>query len=294
MVYILYNPKAGVGHGEVERSKVTHHFPGCSFAIKNALEIGDYPAFFAGLLSDDMVVFIGGDGTLNYFVNAMGDRPIRQKVYVYKAGTGNDFLHDVCSKKAAEDTLLEISSYIAALPRVTVNGKEYRFLNNVSFGVDGWVCAKRQEATATGKEKTDYSVLAIKGLLGGYKRAGATVTVDGVTKHYKKVWMAPAMNGRYIGGGMMVAPDQDRKSELLTSVVFCNAGRLRTATIFPSVFKGTHLKYKKYIAVLTGREITVTFDSPRDLQIDGEVIRNVTSYTAVKQAAPLFSKQEGK
>lgn len=289
MVYILYNPKAGIGRAQVEDTTVAQHFPGCSFEIKNVLELGDYKTFFNSLLADDSVVFMGGDGTLNYFINAIGDAVLRAKIYVYKAGTGNDFLHDVCNKDAAEGTILDISRYVENLPRVTVNGKVYRFLNNVAFGIDGWVCAKGEELSRKTGKAINYTAVAVKGLLGGFKRVNATVTVDGVTKRYKKVWLAPALNGRYFGGGMMIAPDQDRNTELLTSVVFYGAGILRTLTIFPKIFTGDHLKYTKYISVLTGKKISVTFEEPRDLNLDGEVIRGVTSYTAEKTAAPVHA-----
>ena len=50
--------------------------------------------------------------------------------------------------------------------------------------------------------------------------------------------------------------------------------------IFPSIFKGAHVKHTKHVKVLTGKEISVEFDSPRAIQIDGETILGVTAYTA--------------
>ena len=49
--------------------------------------------------------------------------------------------------------------------------------------------------------------------------------------------------------------------------------------IFPNIFKGTHVKSTKNVTVLSGKEITVKFDQPRTLQIDGETVFNVTEYT---------------
>lgn len=49
--------------------------------------------------------------------------------------------------------------------------------------------------------------------------------------------------------------------------------------MFPSIFKGEHVKKKKNVAILTGKNITVIFDRPNPLQIDGETVLNVTSYT---------------
>ncbi|MEE1046666.1 MAG: hypothetical protein U0M60_04505, partial [Clostridia bacterium] len=54
----------------------------------------------------------------------------------------------------------------------------------------------------------------------------------------------------------------------------------KTLMIFPSLFKGEHVKHIKHVDVLTGGEITVEFDRPVALQIDGETIQGVCSYTA--------------
>jgi diacylglycerol kinase family enzyme len=51
--------------------------------------------------------------------------------------------------------------------------------------------------------------------------------------------------------------------------------------IFPSIFKGEHVKNTKYVTVLTGKNITVEFDRPTPLQIDGETVLGVTEYNAV-------------
>ena len=48
--------------------------------------------------------------------------------------------------------------------------------------------------------------------------------------------------------------------------------------IFPSIFKGEHIKHQRVVHVLTGHTITVEFDRPTALQIDGETILGVTKY----------------
>jgi diacylglycerol kinase family enzyme len=49
---------------------------------------------------------------------------------------------------------------------------------------------------------------------------------------------------------------------------------------FPSIFKGEHVKKTKIVKVFSGKEITVEFDRPTAIQIDGETILGVTKYTA--------------
>lgn len=55
-----------------------------------------------------------------------------------------------------------------------------------------------------------YTSIAINGLLFHYKPTNAVVTVDGEMHTYHHVWLAPTMNGRYYGGGMMPTPAQRR------------------------------------------------------------------------------------
>ena len=48
--------------------------------------------------------------------------------------------------------------------------------------------------------------------------------------------------------------------------------------IFPTTFKGEHVKYTKNTSVIEGKNIKVVFDRPTPLQIDGETILDVTEY----------------
>ena len=131
----------------------------------------------------------------------------------------------------------------------------------------------------------NYTSIAIKGLLFHYKPTNAKVTVDGKIHTYKKVWIAPTMNGKYYGGGMMPTPKQDRnnKEKTLSVMIFHNCGKLKTLLIFPSLFKGEHIKHTKNVEIMTGNQITVEFDRPVALQIDGETILNVKAYTACSE-----------
>ena len=91
------------------------------------------------------------------------------------------------------------------------------------------------------------------------------------------------MKGKYYGGGMKVAPEQDRNNldNLVTNVVMHKKGKLKTLMVFPTIFKGEHVKHKKMVDIRTGHHIIVEFDRPTALQIDGETIRNVLKYEVI-------------
>lgn len=281
MTTILYNPKANNGSGETSvRAWVAAH--GMDAAdMKSVLEIPDLAAFVAPLGADDKIILCGGDGTLMRFADAIRDIDLKVPVYFTPAGTGNDFLRDV---RAEEDPLL-INKYIVDLPRVYVNGEEHVFVNGIGYGLDGYCCEVGDEIQRNSDKKVNYSAIAIKGILGKFKPRRATVTVDGVTRVYEKAWLAPTMNGRCYGGGLFITPNQDRLGEsgLVSNAVVHHYGRLHVLMIFPSIGKGQHLKYTKAVDIREGNEITVRFDVPCALQIDGETYLNVSEYKVLSR-----------
>lgn len=281
--YILYNMYAGNGNckSDAKLLKIIYE----DTVLIDMRNISSYQTFFAGLTSSDEVIICGGDGTLNRFVNDTRGININNDIYYYAVGSGNDFARDL-GKERGSAPYFCINEYIRDLPTVTVKGESRLFINGVGYGIDGYCCEvgdilrEKNKKTQTDKP-INYTGIAIKGLLFHYKPTSATVTVDGKKYTYKKVWLAPAMNGRYYGGGMMPAPNQERLAEdkKLTLMVFHGSGKLKTLMIFPSIFKGKHIKHTKQVSILSGKEITVEFDRPAPLQIDGETVLNVTSYT---------------
>lgn len=284
MTHILYNPQSGSNSGKGYAMMLEICYP--DSASYDVTQIADYAAFFAGLSSSDEVILCGGDGMLHHFVNNTKGIDISNLVFLYTMGTGNDFARDIGKSRYSEPDY-PINAYIKNLPSVTVNGTQRLFINGVGYGIDGYCCEvgdrlREQNQKIQQDKPINYTSIAIKGLLGDFKPVNATVTVDGKKFQYKNVWIASTMKGRYYGGGMMPAPEQDRLSPdgLLTLTVMHCGSKLKALCVFPSLFKGTHVKHKNVVSIHPGREITVEFDRPTPLQIDGETILNVTSYTA--------------
>lgn len=275
MKYLFFNNHTSNVNYKNEYEEAKKDFEGAEEVDVNGL---DYKAFLQGLNSEDEVIMFGGDGTLNYFINAIdGYEPVNN-IYLYPLGTGNDFYFDVCESK--EKKALLINEYIKDLPTVYVNGMEKKFINGIGYGIDGYCCEVGDQLKTKSDKPVNYASIAIKGVLFKYKKLKAKVVVDGEEYNYKSVWLAPTMKGRYYGGGMKVAPAQDRrdKEKLVSSVVFRGPSRIFTLIVFSSIFKGEHIKHKKMIHIVKGKEVEVTFNRPTALQIDGETVLNVTTY----------------
>ncbi len=276
--YLLYNSNAGHGrvHAAANELACAYNNP---FVVDMASSDG-YRAVLADVAEDDVIVICGGDGTINRFVNETRNLDLKNKIFYHAVGSGNDFMRDVAPDATAP---IELNKYIERLPTVTVNGKEYLFVNGVGYGIDGYCCEEGDRLKALSDKPVNYTAIAIKGLLFKYKPTSAKVRVDGKEYSFKRVWIAPSMNGRFYGGGMMPAPEQNRldPERKLSLVVLHDSGKLGTLMIFPSIFKGKLGENKSKVTVLTGHEIEVEFDRPVALQIDGETVIGVSSYRAV-------------
>lgn len=279
MTYLLYNPLSNNSNLKEKLDSIINElkqkYPDL---IEYDVTEYDYLEFARNSKDTDTTILVGGDGTINYFANNYKKTKVKGNILFYPGGTGNDFSNDL----EIHTELIDLKKYMENLPKVKVKGKEYYFINNVGFGLDGMVCQIADELKAKGKKKISYASISIKLLLYKYKTCKAKVTVDGETKEYKKVWLAPAMNGRCYGGGMLMAPNQDRNSDKMTCIVLHGSLRLRILFIFTTIFKGTHIKYKKLVEVLEGKKIHVEFEKPTAVQIDGETIKDVKEYTATK------------
>ena len=81
---------------------------------------------------------------------------LENKFYLYKAGTGNDFLKDILPSDSQEK-LIDITKYLKKLPMVSINGKTTRFINGVGFGIDGMVCAANEQKTCNAAKCARYN-----------------------------------------------------------------------------------------------------------------------------------------
>lgn len=276
MNYILYNPKSNnennyfnIIHGAAKLEEL---------GVKKICLIGlDIIGFCNELCDSDRVLICGGDGTLNHFANDTYGFEFPCPVFVIRSGTGNDFLNDL--GQMDNENLIDIREHLKNLPEIEVNGERRRFINGVGLGIDGRVCVEVEKTKARTDKKVHYTPIAVKLLAYEYKRPNAKLTVDGVTHEYTQVWTAATMKGKYFGGGMKVAPMQDRTNGKISVMMMHGGSRLKTLGVFTKIFKGTHVKHTEMIDIYEGYDIEVEFDTPSDVQIDGETIVGVTKYS---------------
>ncbi|MCQ2428334.1 MAG: diacylglycerol kinase family protein [Clostridia bacterium] len=281
---VLYNPFSSSRKGRKTAHKLKKILGAENTEFVDITGISDFEGFMDSVPEDRGIVLCGGDGTLNRFINSEGLDPAAyaDRLYCCPGGSGNDFYKDV--KKREKHFPIPLAEYFRGLPTAVIGGKLFRFLNGIGAGIDGYVCDLGNRLREKTGKKVDYTACALRGLFGDYSPLDVRVTVDGVVHEFRKSWLAPVMNGRYFGGGMCATPAQDRIADdgRLSVLVFSGTARFPTLCIFPVIFTGLHVRFRKYCRVLTGNEISVEYSSPQALQIDGETLTGVSSFSCRK------------
>ncbi len=273
---VLYNPLSNHGQGEAEAKMLIDLLSDSEFTYIDLTQVKDIKPIVASLTPDEKLIICGGDGTLHRFLNDTDGLEMKNELLYYATGSHNAFLSDIGVNKGIPVPLKE---YLGKLPTVTVNGRNEKFINGVGFGIDGYCSEKDSERYAVSDQRLQDTRKAIKGFLSDFKPVNAMVTVDGITYRFQKVWMAPTMFGRFHGVGMIPAPHQNREDGIVSTMVLHNCGRLKALMTFPRIMKGEPFRDEKVVSIFKGHAVSVQFDQPTVLQIDGETIRGVTSYT---------------
>lgn len=270
MNIILFNPKSRNGKNPKFVSKIKKKIKKSHQAVvsKSILEIDHIDAFLNELDDNDCLILVGGDGTLHQLVNKVDIKCIKQPLYMIKGGTGNDFLRSIHAK----NFLIPISTHLVSLPKATIQNKDVSFINGVGLGLDGVVGNILVEEHA---KKSSFSYL--KATLKGFVRhqpSSMTLSLNENILTYDSIWMISVMYGNKFGGGMRIAPQANR-DEWLHVVVVKDCPKWLLFLIFPLIYIGKHVWFKKYVHIHQTKHISISSELPIDGEIDGELLKNV-------------------
>lgn len=271
MYLILYNP---ISRNGKKVKKVYRYFKynvkkeSEKIRIKSLLNIKSPKDFLSNLKKETKVILFGGDGTLNRLINEVygSDLP---ELYLYTGGTGNDFRRSIKEK----GKFIKINEYLNRVPYVKYNNQQSLFLNGIGLGVDGSVCEKVNLSRAN-RSKSNFFGCTIKALR-EYKPKKMSVTIDGIKREFNKCYLISVLNGPYMGGGMKFSPNSNRLDDVLEVLVAHDITTAKILRLFPSIYRGKHLKYKEHVTLLSGKEIIIESSEDSIMQIDGEHHYNI-------------------
>lgn len=129
----LYNPRSGKGRIACDTERILAEFRACGYAIEaQAIDFAANP--FDGNETIDLLVAAGGDGTVNFVVNAMKRKGLDIPVGVIPAGTANDFAGALGMSREPLEAARQIAAgRIARVDCGCVN--DLWFVNIFSFGL---------------------------------------------------------------------------------------------------------------------------------------------------------------
>lgn len=213
------------------------------------------------------VWIVGGDGTLNRFINQYPD--IQLPLSIFAGGSGNDFHWMLYGDKTTEQ---QVECVLEESPKPvdagSCNGK--LFLNGVGIGFDGAI---------------------VKDLLGKKKLAGKASYLLSILKHIvgydeklctlqmpkeiiaEDCFMVSIANASRYGGGFKIAPKASVTDELLDINIVGKISPLKRIKYLPVIEKGDHLNLS-FIQYRQVSKIKITSQVKLHAHIDGEYLHN--------------------
>lgn len=266
MKYLLYNPLAKGGKMNDFIIKVVQKYDKKNIKVTpvSVLDDDKVKSVIETLSDFDEIEIAGGDGTLHKLLNEIDFGKIKSKIYFRKAGTGNDFA------RGHKGKVFEISKEIENTPYFLINDKKYKFINGVGMGIDAYVC----DSVNKNQKKESYYKTALR-VFKEFKPFTIELDIDGKKEKFDNVFFFVCMNGKYIGGGMKIAPKALRDDEWLDLYVITSKNYKQLIRMMPLVLFGWHGILKKHVTYCRCKNVVATTFGCDMLQTDGEVIENV-------------------
>ncbi|TBR19496.1 MAG: YegS/Rv2252/BmrU family lipid kinase [Chitinophagaceae bacterium] len=257
-IAIVCNRLAGSGRAVTLANKISEVLN--QKKIIHTLFNGDWPKTFEGITN---IFIVGGDGTLNYFVNQYSN--IQLPLAVFNGGTGNDFHWLLYGKISFED---QLELVLKATPRTIDGGRcnDKYFINGVGIGFEGAVAK-----SLTGKKKlpgkTSF-MLAILQKIFFYRSRTYQVKIEN-EQFENTYFLISVMNGKRAGGGFYIAPNATITDGLLEVVIIKKLHPLKRLRWLPVIEKGKHMQ----LSIVESRKISkinIQSNTIIEAHLDGE------------------------
>src|SRR4030043_1158582 len=275
---LIYNPKADWGHASekvAELKTLVDEYGVVDWSEtaypKHATELSRQ----AGEAGYDLVIAIGGDGTIHEVVNGlMQVQPEnRPRLGIVPLGSGNDFAHSIGITGSPAESLKKI---ITGQPKpidVGVfdigHGKREYFNNTFGLGFDATVTIRTHRLKHI-RGFMMYLVAVLQTIAFDHTAPMMHITTDSESWDEETIMMV-VCNGPREGGGFLVAPESDSSDGSLNYASVCHVSRLMMLRLIPEVMKGTHGRFKE-IKLGQLHKMQIQAEKPVTVHPDGEVL----------------------
>ncbi len=207
---------------------------------------------------------IGGDGTLNFFINYYQPQiPLA----VFPAGTGNDFHWQLYGKI---DLFKQAAQMLSSTPRPidAIQCNDQMYVNSVGLGFDGMVLQSMQNIRFLGGH-LGYLWIVLKTIF-KFKEYRFTISV-GEQIYQDNFLLVVVNNASRTGGGFYITPKAKINDGLLDMMLCKALPILQRLRYLPVIEKGKHLALP-FVSYQQTMKITVSCEQEILGQMDGELI----------------------
>jgi len=292
---VIVNPAAGAGATAKKWPRIRKALE--SSGIRFEHDLTEAPGHATELAKSavgrgyDMVVSVGGDGTLNEIVNGLYSAGANGTVMlgIISTGTGKDYIKTVGIPRPYEEACLRLCNpkkIVVDLGTVEYisNGRMEKriFVNFAGLGLDAEIVrATTWRFKALGSMPS--YLMGVFSSLVLHRNKDVVITLDGKTEK-RRVDEVLVNNGKYGGGGMLPAPDADLKDGILNVLIINAASKPELVWALPRIYKGTHGTHPK-VTMRRARMIEVQSAQPMLVQADGELLGEAPARFDVLPAA---------
>lgn len=227
----------------------------------------------------DLVVAVGGDGTIHEVVNgvlAAGKSASENlSVGLIPFGTGNDLARELGIynnlEKACQVVLNDntIRMDIGVMEGANTGGERH-FLVLSGVGFDAQTAKRVNEGIKWISGAPAYIIGALT-TLAQFKPFVLTYMADDGQAHCVNAMFASVANAPTTGGGMIIAPGAKLDDGLLDICLVEKVSKPQFIYQLTRVFSGDHVKHPA-VSIIRTSSVTLDADPPQPLLIDGEVV----------------------
>ncbi len=235
---------------------------------------GDAEKFATEASNFDLIVSAGGDGTLNEVVNGIAQGGCNAALAVFPLGTGNDFARTLGVPEGVDAVMEQIvQGRTRAIDLVRVTSDQVRYFVNVSSGGFSGVVGEK----LTPEMKRTWGPLAyLRGAAAAFAELRGyttTITLDDAEALEVDLYNVVVANGRYVAGGIPIAPEGDVADGLLDVVLIPERGPTELAILAAQILIGKHLG-SDAIMFRRAKKIVINSRPGMWFNVDGELIGN--------------------
>jgi len=222
----------------------------------------------------DMVIAIGGDGTVHEVINGLMLIPEKKRpiLGIVPVGSGNDFAHAIGLPDKPDVALVhalrgEPKPVDLGLLSDETGRREY-FDNTLGIGFDAVVTIRSHKLPVV-RGFLMYLTAVIQTIILNFNPMQLHVETDAETWDLSTL-MLTLCNGSREGGGFLVAPQACNNDGLLEYATIRKVSRLMMFRLVPEVMRGTHGRFKQ-VRMGTFHKMTLHSDRPLYIHADGEI-----------------------